>query len=49
MGTQDRGLLVESARALRALDPAVLVCGHGPAVSSPAQAMDAAITRAGGR
>jgi glyoxylase-like metal-dependent hydrolase (beta-lactamase superfamily II) len=49
MGTQDRLLLVESARALRALDPAVLVCGHGPALSSPAQAMDAAIARAGGR
>jgi glyoxylase-like metal-dependent hydrolase (beta-lactamase superfamily II) len=49
MGTQDRLLLVESARALRALDPAVLVCGHGPAKSSPAHAMDAAIARAGGR
>jgi glyoxylase-like metal-dependent hydrolase (beta-lactamase superfamily II) len=49
MGTQDRVLVVESARALRALDPAVLVCGHGPALSSPAQAMDAAIARAGGR
>ncbi len=49
MGTQDRGLLVESARTLRALDPAVLVCGHGPSLSSPAQAMDAAIARAGGR
>jgi glyoxylase-like metal-dependent hydrolase (beta-lactamase superfamily II) len=49
MGTQDRLLVVESARALRALDPTVLVCGHGPALSSPAQAMDAAIARAGGR
>ncbi len=49
MGTQDRGLVVESARALRALEPTVLACGHGPALSSPLQAMDAAIARAGGR
>jgi glyoxylase-like metal-dependent hydrolase (beta-lactamase superfamily II) len=49
MGTQDRRLIVESASALRALDPAVLACGHGPAISSPADAMDAAIARAGGR
>jgi glyoxylase-like metal-dependent hydrolase (beta-lactamase superfamily II) len=48
MGTQDRRQVVESARALRALDPAILVCGHGPAVSAPAVAMDAAIARAGG-
>jgi len=48
MGTQDRSEVVSSARALRALDPTVLVCGHGPAVHSPAQAMDAAISRAGG-
>lgn len=49
MGTQDRAQVVESARALRALEPAVLVCGHGPAVRSPGQAMDAAIARAAGR
>jgi glyoxylase-like metal-dependent hydrolase (beta-lactamase superfamily II) len=49
MGTQDRQQVVESARVLRALEPEVLVCGHGPAVRSPAQAMDAAIARAGGR
>src|ERR1700733_10615754 len=49
MGTQDRRLIVESASALRALDPAVLACGHGPAIDSPADAMDAAIARAGGR
>jgi len=49
MGTQDRGQVVESARALRALDAEVLVCGHGPAVHAPAQAMDAAIARAGER
>jgi glyoxylase-like metal-dependent hydrolase (beta-lactamase superfamily II) len=49
MGTQDRQAVVESARALRALAPDVLVCGHGPAVRAPGQAMDAAIARAGGR
>jgi glyoxylase-like metal-dependent hydrolase (beta-lactamase superfamily II) len=49
MGTQDRQEVVESARALRALEPEVLVCGHGPAVRAPGQAMDAAIARAGGR
>jgi glyoxylase-like metal-dependent hydrolase (beta-lactamase superfamily II) len=49
MGTQDRGQLLESARALRALDPALLVCGHGPAVRSPGAAMEAALSRGGGR
>jgi glyoxylase-like metal-dependent hydrolase (beta-lactamase superfamily II) len=49
MGTQDRRAIVESAGKLRALDPAVLACGHGPAIISPAAAMDAAIARAGGR
>lgn len=49
MGTQDRVEVVESARALRALQPAVLAIGHGPAVRSPNDAMDAAILRASGR
>jgi glyoxylase-like metal-dependent hydrolase (beta-lactamase superfamily II) len=49
MGTQDRGQVVESARALRELEPAVLVCGHGPARRSPVAAMDAALARAAGR
>lgn len=49
MGTQDRAQAVESARALRALDPAILVAGHGPAVRAPAPAMDSAIARAAGR
>ena len=48
MGTQDRVRVVESAKALRALDPAVLAAGHGPAVKAPGEAMDAAITRAAG-
>jgi len=46
MGTQDRAQVVESARALRALDPAVLAIGHGPALRAPGAAMDAAIARA---
>jgi glyoxylase-like metal-dependent hydrolase (beta-lactamase superfamily II) len=46
MGTQDRHQVVDSARALRALEPAVLVTGHGPAVNTPVAAMDAAIARA---
>jgi glyoxylase-like metal-dependent hydrolase (beta-lactamase superfamily II) len=49
MGTQDRDRTVESARALRALDPTILVVGHGPAVRTPAAAMDAAIKRAAAR
>jgi glyoxylase-like metal-dependent hydrolase (beta-lactamase superfamily II) len=49
MGTQDRGEVVESASVLRALDPTVLAIGHGPAIHSPTDAMDAAISRAAGR
>jgi glyoxylase-like metal-dependent hydrolase (beta-lactamase superfamily II) len=36
----------ESARALRALEPARLAPGHGKVVESPAAAMDAAIAKA---
>jgi hypothetical protein len=46
MGTLDRNQIVDSARALRALDPSVLLVGHGPAVRNPGEAMDAAIRRA---
>jgi glyoxylase-like metal-dependent hydrolase (beta-lactamase superfamily II) len=46
MGTYDRATDLESAKALRALDPALLVVGHGPAVPAPQDAMDAAIARA---
>jgi glyoxylase-like metal-dependent hydrolase (beta-lactamase superfamily II) len=49
MATWDKPKDLESARALRAVDPTLLVVGHGPAVRSPAQAMDAAIAQAGGR
>jgi glyoxylase-like metal-dependent hydrolase (beta-lactamase superfamily II) len=47
MATYDRGRDLESARALRALDPALLVVGHGRAVRSPGAAMDRAIQQAG--
>jgi glyoxylase-like metal-dependent hydrolase (beta-lactamase superfamily II) len=46
MATWDKGVDVQSARDLRALDPSVLVVGHGPAVRSPAAAMDRAIAEA---
>jgi glyoxylase-like metal-dependent hydrolase (beta-lactamase superfamily II) len=47
MATWDKAKDVESARGLRALDPPILVVGHGPAVREPGAAMDAAIARAG--
>jgi hypothetical protein len=46
MATYDKAEDLRSARALRALDPALLGVGHGPATPNPAAAMDAAITRA---
>lgn len=46
MGTWNRPMVLESARALRALDPARLAPGHGKIVEAPAAAMDAAIARA---
>ncbi len=49
MATFDKGQDLASARALRELDPSLLVVGHGPATHSPAAAMDAALARAGGR
>ena len=48
MATWNRSLDVESARALRALDPSVLLVGHGRVTRSPGAAMDHAIARAGG-
>jgi glyoxylase-like metal-dependent hydrolase (beta-lactamase superfamily II) len=48
MATWDRGLDIDSARALRALDPSLLLVGHGPATPAPVAAMDRAIGRAGG-
>jgi glyoxylase-like metal-dependent hydrolase (beta-lactamase superfamily II) len=46
MATLDKAQDRESARALRALDPAVLVVGHGNAVRDPGAAMDRALARA---
>ena len=48
IATWDKAKDLESARVLRALDPALLVVGHGPAMAAPATAMDQAIARAGG-
>ena len=46
MVTWDKAIDLESARALRALEPSVLLVGHGPVVHDPAAAIDAAIARA---
>jgi glyoxylase-like metal-dependent hydrolase (beta-lactamase superfamily II) len=46
MATWNRDQDVESARALRALDPPLLLVGHGPATPAPASALDRAIARA---
>jgi glyoxylase-like metal-dependent hydrolase (beta-lactamase superfamily II) len=46
MATFDKAQDLASARALRELDPALLVVGHGPAVAAPASAIDSAIARA---
>jgi glyoxylase-like metal-dependent hydrolase (beta-lactamase superfamily II) len=46
LATWHRPTALESARALRALDPARLAPGHGKVVDHPAAAMDKAIARA---
>ncbi len=46
MATWDKAKDIESAQALRELEPTVLVVGHGPAVPDPGSAMDQAIARA---
>ena len=46
IATWDKDVDARSARELRALDPTLLVVGHGPAVRSPGAAMDTAIARA---
>jgi glyoxylase-like metal-dependent hydrolase (beta-lactamase superfamily II) len=48
MATWDKAKDLESARALRALNPQLLVVGHGGPVPLPAAAMDRAIARASG-
>jgi glyoxylase-like metal-dependent hydrolase (beta-lactamase superfamily II) len=46
--TWDGAKDAESARKLRDLQPAIVVVGHGPALTDPVPAMDRAISRAGG-
>ncbi len=46
MATWDKQLNLESARTLRALEPQLLVVGHGPALSDPGEATTRAIERA---
>jgi glyoxylase-like metal-dependent hydrolase (beta-lactamase superfamily II) len=45
LATWHRPTVLESAQALRALEPARLAPGHGKVVESPGPAMDAAIAR----
>lgn len=47
VATWHRPTALESARALRALEPARLAPGHGKIVDSPGPAMDSAIARGG--
>jgi glyoxylase-like metal-dependent hydrolase (beta-lactamase superfamily II) len=46
MATWHRPTALQTARDLRALDPARLAVGHGKVVENPGAAMDAAISRA---
>jgi glyoxylase-like metal-dependent hydrolase (beta-lactamase superfamily II) len=46
IATWHRPTALESAKALRALDPARLAVGHGKVIEAPAEAMDAAIRKA---
>lgn len=46
MGTWNREKDLESARALRALEPRILAVGHGRVLRDPGAAMDRAIARA---
>lgn len=46
LATWDKPTALESAKALRALDPARLAPGHGAVVESPGEAMDKAIAKA---
>ena len=48
LATCNRPQALETAKALRALDPSVLVVGHGRPLTTPAASMDRAITAAGG-
>ena len=46
LATWHKPTALETARALRALDPSALAPGHGKVIDSPLAAMDAAIARA---
>jgi glyoxylase-like metal-dependent hydrolase (beta-lactamase superfamily II) len=46
MATWSKSLALESARALRGLEPAVLAVGHGPTLVDPLSQIDQAIQRA---
>jgi glyoxylase-like metal-dependent hydrolase (beta-lactamase superfamily II) len=46
MATWERAKDLQSAQTIRALNPSLLVVGHGPATRLPAGAIDAAIARA---
>ena len=48
MATWDKAKDLESAKKLRELEPAMLVVGHGDPVRNPGQAMDKAVSAAGG-
>jgi glyoxylase-like metal-dependent hydrolase (beta-lactamase superfamily II) len=48
IATWDKPTALETARALRALDPKALAPGHGKVVAGPGEQMDAAIRKAGG-
>jgi glyoxylase-like metal-dependent hydrolase (beta-lactamase superfamily II) len=48
MATWNKATDLESAKVLRALQPSVLVVGHGPPTRDPGPAMDTAIAAAGG-
>ncbi|MGZ8665409.1 MAG: MBL fold metallo-hydrolase, partial [Solirubrobacterales bacterium] len=47
LATWHKPTALESARALRALEPTALAPGHGKVIDSPLAEMDAAIARAG--
>jgi glyoxylase-like metal-dependent hydrolase (beta-lactamase superfamily II) len=46
MATEDKAQDLESARTLRALEPPLLLVGHGPPTRDPVTAIDRAIARA---
>lgn len=49
LSTWHRPTALESAKALRALDPARLASGHGPVLEAPVAKLERAIARAGRR